>query len=139
MVDAHLRPLLIAREGAPSLRSVRRFFRDTDDAAVDTLFLSLADHVATTGPRVTIEGWRRHVAVVAYIIATELEREEQIPNVKLISGEDLMAEFNLDPGPLVGELLAAIQEAQELGSVSTKEEALELAGQHLARKRVDRT
>ena len=138
MVDAHLRPLLIAREGAPSTRAVHRFFRDTGDAAVDTLFLSLADHLATTGPRVTVEGWRRHLAVVAYIIATELERDEKAPNVKLIAGEDLMAKFDLDAGPLIGELLAAIREAQELGDVSTKEQALELAGQHLARKKGNR-
>ena len=73
MIDAHLRPLLLAQRGAPSRRAVYRFFRDTGGAGIDTLFLSLADHLATAGPRATLEGWRRHLAVVSYLLATHFE------------------------------------------------------------------
>jgi len=133
MIDAHLRPLLMAREGAPSRRALYRFFRDTGDAGVDTLFLSLADHLATVGPRVTTDGWRRHVAVVGYILAGSLQQPEPSGQHTLINGDELMAELAIGPGALVGELLEAIAEAQAAGEVGTREEAIELAHNFLAR------
>ncbi len=133
MIDAHLRPLLMAADGPPTRRAVHRFFRDTGDAGVDTLFLSLADHLATSGPRVTLDGWRRHVAVVSYILATSLDQPASTASVKLIGGDDLMTEFGLEAGPLVGELLEVIAEAQGAGEITTKDEALEIVRNHLAR------
>jgi hypothetical protein len=38
-----------------------------------------------------------------------------------------MRELDLEPGPLVGELLDAIREAQATGKVRDRKEALELA------------
>ncbi len=38
-----------------------------------------------------------------------------------------MRELALEPGPLLGELLDAVHEAQEDGEVSTRQEALALA------------
>jgi len=133
MIKAHLRPLLMAREGAPSHRALYRFFRDTGDAGVDTLFLSLADHLATAGPRLTTEGWRRHVAVVAYILASRLEQPDSGGPRTLVNGDDLMAELAIGPGALVGELLEMIAEAQAAGEAGTREQAIELAHNYLAR------
>jgi hypothetical protein len=42
-------------------------------------------------------------------------------------GDELMKEFKLKPGPLVGRLLDAIREAQAGGDVHTKGDALKLA------------
>jgi hypothetical protein len=42
----------------------------------------------------------------------------------LLRGEDVMAAFALPPGPAVGRLLARAREAQALGLVATREEAL---------------
>jgi hypothetical protein len=44
-----------------------------------------------------------------------------------------MAELAIGPGALVGELLEAIAEAQAAGEVGTREEAIELAHNFLAR------
>jgi poly(A) polymerase len=78
MVGAHMRPLQMAQQGAPTNRAIYRFFRDTGGAGADTLFLSLADHLAAVGPRVTREGWRRHVAIVSYILRKASEEREVI-------------------------------------------------------------
>jgi poly(A) polymerase len=137
MIDAHLRPLLMAREGAPSRRALHRFFRDTGEAGVDTLFLSLADHLATVGPKVTTDGWRRHVAVVGYILASSLEQPGPTRQHALVNGDDLMAELAIGPGVLVGELLEMIAEAQAAGEVKTREGAIELAHNHLARNEMN--
>jgi len=49
MVEHHLRPAQLSQEGLPTRRAIYRYFRDCDDASIDTLFLSLADHLATRG------------------------------------------------------------------------------------------
>ncbi|MEE8347264.1 MAG: HD domain-containing protein, partial [Dehalococcoidia bacterium] len=68
MVKAHLRPIQMAQQGPPTRRALYRYFRDCGDAAIETLFLSLADHLGTVGPRVSASDWRQHVALVHYIL-----------------------------------------------------------------------
>jgi poly(A) polymerase len=128
MVDAHLRPVQIAYQQTPSRKAIYRFFRDTGEAGIDTLFLSLADHLGTMGPRVEPEGWRRHVAVIDYILRMRLqERQVVLEPPKLVDGDDLMTALGLPPGPRIGELLELVREAQAAGEVATREDAIALA------------
>ena len=52
---------------------------------------------------------------------------------RLVSGHQLMETFGLPSGPLIGELLAAIEEAQAEGRIRTVEEAMALARDALTR------
>jgi putative nucleotidyltransferase with HDIG domain len=136
MIDAHMRPVQIAVGRAPSRRAIYRFFRDTGEAGIDTVILSLADHVATMGPRFTVDGWRRHVGVVNYLLKQHMEGQgaSAPPRLfRLLDGDDIMRELGLEPGTQVGELLALVSEAHAVGEVSSREEALELARRHLER------
>lgn len=132
MVEEHLRPPQMAQDGPPSRRALFRYFRDAGEAAVDILFLSLADHWATRGPRLDPRGWRAHVNLVNYILASR-QQEELVRPPRQVSGHDLMRELGLAPGPTVGRLLAAIAEAQAAGEVSDRETALALARRELER------
>jgi len=134
MVREHLRPLQIAKDGAPSRRALFRYFRDCGDAAIDVLFLSLADHLATVGPRLEWDGWRRHVAVIKYILTQRFADETLAAPPRLLTGHDLMEALGLSPGPLVGELLAAAEEAQGAGEIRTPDDALALARHELERR-----
>jgi len=131
MVREHLRPLQIAKDGPPSRRALFRYFRDCGDAAIDVLFLSLADHLATVGPRLEWAGWRRHVAVIKYILMQRFADETLVAPPRLLTGHDLMETLGLAPGPLVGQLLATVEEAQGAGEVRSREEALTLARREL--------
>ena len=131
MIDAHLRPVQMAQQGPPTRRAVYRFFRDTGDAGIDTLFLSLADHLATVGPRPNMEGWRQHVAVVDYVLEMRLQETEVVAPPRLLRGDELMAALGLAPGPLLGRLLEEIREAQAAGEISNRDEALALARRSL--------
>ncbi len=131
MVREHLRPLQIAQDGPPSRRALFRYFRDCGDAAIDVLFLSLADHLATVGPRVEWGGWQGHVAVVKYFLTQRSADETLATPPRLLTGHDLMEALGLSPGPLVGQLLAIVEEAQGAGDVRTREEALALARREL--------
>jgi poly(A) polymerase len=132
MVKEHLRPLQIAQDGPPSRRALYRYFRDTGEAAIDVLFLSLADHLATVGPRLDWDDWRAHLGVVGFILAWRFQEELAAPS-RLVTGHDLMDALGLAPGPLVGRLLETVEEAQAAGEVTTREQALALAGQELER------
>jgi putative nucleotidyltransferase with HDIG domain len=127
MITAHLRPVQMAQQGPPSRRAVYKFFRDTGDGGILTLFLSLADHLGTVGPRVRREGFRAHVAVVSYILEMYFRDETVAAPPKILSGDELMAALRLSPGALVGELLEVVREARAAGEISTREEALALA------------
>jgi poly(A) polymerase len=135
MIDAHLRPVQLgadAQGARPSKRAIYRFFRDTADAGIETLFLSLADHLATAGPNVSVDGFRWHVALTAYILHVRFDDETTLSPPRLVDGDDLMAALGIGPGALVGELLEAVREAQAGGEVATKEAALDVARAKLA-------
>jgi poly(A) polymerase len=136
MVREHLRPLQIAQDGPPSRRALYRYFRDTGEAGIDVLFLSLADHLATVGPRLDWDDWRAHLGVVSFILAQRFQEEVLTAPPRLVTGHDLIDALGLAPGPLVGRLLAAVQEAQAAGEVTTREQALALARQELERMEV---
>lgn len=128
MVEHHLRPVQISnRWEPPTRRAVYRFFRDLDDAAIDTIFLSFADHLAAVGPRLTLNGWRRHTALARTTIEIGFEEQAVIAAPRLVTGHDLITTLALQPGPQVGLLLEAVREAHAAGEITTREEALTLA------------
>jgi len=124
-IHYHLRPTQLTHENLPSRRALYRYFRDTGDAALDVLFLSLADHLATRGPLVEPELWQEHAKLVEYVISQYYNTEELVSPPKLIDGHDLITLFNLKPGPRVGEFLEAAREAQASGEISNREQALD--------------
>jgi len=134
MVEEHLRPGQLSQEGPPSRRALFRFFRDTGDVAESVLLLSLADALAARGPRMTVEGWSGHVAYIAHVLARRSQDEAIVRPPRLLTGDDLMAALGLQPGPEVGRLLSALEEAQAAGEVSSREGAIELARRLLQRE-----
>lgn len=126
IVRHHLRPLLLAQTGKPpSKRAIYRYFRDTEEAGVDICLLSLADVWATYGFNMTQEIWIRQLDVVRSMFEAwwELSAERVTPPV-LLNGNDLIEELHLTPGPEIGELLERVREAQVVGEIGTREQAL---------------
>ncbi|OQY25985.1 MAG: hypothetical protein B6I34_00890 [Anaerolineaceae bacterium 4572_32.1] len=126
VVAHHLRPLHLSRAEKVTRRAVYRFFRDTGEAGVDVVLLSLADHMGITAE------WPRAADVAAILLeAYFYRRREIISPPKLVGGRDLMAEFDLAPGPRIGELLERVREAQAEGRISKRQEALSLVSEIL--------
>lgn len=126
MVDAHLRPSQLAQKGeVPTSRALYRFFRELEDDAVDTLYLSLADFLAARGPDLPLDEWQGHCDRVAYALQHRTpQAAPQAP--RLLDGHDLMRCFSLQPGPRFRPLLEMVREAQATGAVSTRADALAL-------------
>ena len=126
MIEHHLRPGQLSRDREmPTPRAIYRYFRDTCDAGIDTIFLNLADHLAARGPMMELESWREHAGVMTFVLEERFREESVVSPPKLIDGHDLMNTFGILPGPRVGELLEAVREAQAAGEVATREEALD--------------
>ena len=112
----------------PSRKAIYRFFRDTGEAGVDLVLLALADTRATHAHTLTQETWVAALDVCRIFLENYWEKPaETVAPPRLLDGHEMMTEFDLKPGPHVGELLEAIREAQATGKVDTREEALAFA------------
>ncbi|MBF0388293.1 MAG: HD domain-containing protein [Candidatus Omnitrophica bacterium] len=127
MVALHLRPGYLTNFKSAPEKMVFRFMRDAREEAAAVLLLALADQRATRGPLTTPQDIAHYAAIVLPLINLFFAKKKEKPFVRLIDGHDLIKELQLTPGPEFKEILAAIDEAQHLGKISTREQALELA------------
>ncbi len=124
LVAEHLRPMHLASSGGITRRARYRFFRDLGEEARDLLLLSLADAAAVSGDSPLLV-WAGPGGVVLRELMQGMAEEARAAEAPpLLRGEDVMAAFGLGPGPEVGRLLARAREAQALGLVSSRAEAL---------------
>ncbi len=124
MVLQHLRPGLISGElPLPTQRAIYKYYRDTEDGGIDILYLSLADYLAARGPRLDPNDWRSFAGRVRYVLNQKLTEAPSVAPPKLITGNDVMRDLGLEPGPLIGQLLEGVREAQAAGEVNSREAA----------------
>jgi poly(A) polymerase len=122
LVRHHLRPLHLAGAGRVTPRARYRFYRDLGAETRDLLLLALVDAAAVRGES-PLALWSRASLIHDLLGGWELQREAAaVPT--LIRGGDVMTRFSLQPGPEVGRLLRLAREAQDLGLVHTREQAL---------------
>jgi poly(A) polymerase len=136
IVRHHLRPILLAQtDQPPSRRAIYRFFRQLGPVGVDICLLSLADVLSIYGVSPPQPAWEKHLDVVRMLLEAwwEYPLEKVIPP-PLINGTDLIEQFKLKPGPLIGDILEAVQEAQATGQVEDRKQAFSLAEKLIRQK-----
>lgn len=127
VIANHLRPILLAQNGSVSGRAVYRFFRDSGDAGVDVAIHAWCDQRATYGDAMPAAIENSLQAVIARMLDTWFNAHDKfVSPPALVKGEDVMQHLHLPPGPRIGELLEAVREAQVMGQVRTREDALAL-------------
>jgi tRNA nucleotidyltransferase/poly(A) polymerase len=137
IVLRHMRfPAFVSRlEGdqeEPSRKAVYRYFRDAGEAGVDLVLLGLADLRGTRDHALTQESWTAALEVARILLENYWEkRAETVAPPRLLDGNDLMRELNLQPGRMIGQLLEAIREGQATGKIVTREQAFDLAREEL--------
>jgi poly(A) polymerase len=122
LVRHHLRPMHLGAAGELTARARYRFFRDLGAETRDLLLLVLSDASGVRGESPLVL-WSR-MPLVRELFAGWEEQRESLRSAPLLRGGDVMARFGLAPGPEVGRLLARAREAQDLGLVGTRDEAL---------------
>lgn len=126
VVENHMRPLHLAKaQKTMSKRAIYRFYRDCGDAGVAVNLISLADHLGTYQLNVHQDEWGHLVSVVRDLLSAWWEqRAERLYPPRLVNGTDLIQIFGMTPGPKIGALLDELAEAQAVGEIKTRDEAL---------------
>lgn len=125
IVANHLRPLHLTLSGL-SNRAVYRYFRDLSDVGVDVVIHAWCDQRATFGSNSDDEEVSQLQAVVGRLLDRYYHAHAQVVSPPpLVNGNDVIQRLNLPPGPRIGEILDAVREAQAVGEIETRAQALE--------------
>jgi len=124
LVRQHLRPMHLGSAGGITRRARYRFFRDLETDARDLLLVALADAAAVGGDSPLAVWAGGGGAIVRGLMGGWVEGTRAATALPVLRGEDVMAAFGLLPGPAVGRLLARAREAQALGLVHGRADAL---------------
>jgi tRNA nucleotidyltransferase/poly(A) polymerase len=133
LVKNHMRIHLLSKEsGSATHRAIYRYFRDTGETGIDICLLSLADMLSRRSGAPEFTRWERELNICEQLMESYWNQTEvRVNPPRFISGDDIMKEFHLPPGKLVGEALEAVREAQACGEISNREEALEFTSDWL--------
>lgn len=123
IVRHHMRPLLLAHQHTVSKRAIHRFLVATADAAPAIAIFSLFDHLGMFVPDTGQTEWQRLSEVVLHLCQAYFSPKP----LPLLTGREVMNHLQLTSGPLVGLILRELKEAQAIGQITTKEEALAFA------------
>ena len=135
VVRHHLRPLWLAESPQLSRKAIFRFFRDTKtpqvQAGVATALHALADRYGTYPPGQGQTEIQALQIVTDQLLTAYFEQEDQVVvPPPLLTGRDLMSEFGLQEGKLIGMLLQELQEAQAAGQVLSRADAVSFIKDH---------
>lgn len=131
LIGMHMRPFHLGnvqRREELSLKACLRLVRLAGPELPGLFLLSMADALAGQG-----EGRPEEVEKEVADLFTRMEdvRREHVEPVRtgqpLLTGQDLIDELHLEPGPLFRRILGAVEEAHMEKKVVTRKEALELA------------
>jgi poly(A) polymerase len=122
----HLRLGFLVHERPLSRRATWRYLAATEPYEVDVTVFTVADRLATRG-RNAEPAIAAHLELAREMVGHALARRSAGGQDPLLRGDELAAELGIAPGPRLGELLAALEEARFAGEVATREDALTLA------------
>lgn len=124
LVRWHL-PLGFAVRQAPlSLRQIHRYLTATGPWAGEVIVLTVADRLATDGPRTTQTQIDRHLALAREIMRVHLARRAAGPVRPPLAGDALARALGREPGPWLGDLMEALQEEVVAGAVRDETTAI---------------
>lgn len=133
LVRQHMRLVVLVHDRDISERARLRYLKATEPFTPESLLVSVSDRLAVRGPGSSEAAIERHLEFAREMMDRYFSAAAAAPLPALVDGADLIAELGLAPGPLVGKLLEAIGEEQQLGQLSSRDEALALA-RDLAKK-----
>jgi tRNA nucleotidyltransferase/poly(A) polymerase len=103
-----------------SLVQQDRYLRRVAPDPVEAIVLSVADRLATDGPRTTPIQITKHLALARELLTAHIAIEAREPIRPAIDGAELAEVLARSPGPWVAELLIAIREEQLMGRLADR-------------------
>ncbi|MGE4357526.1 MAG: CCA tRNA nucleotidyltransferase [Candidatus Omnitrophota bacterium] len=125
LIRLHLRPGYLVDTKDISPRAKLRFFRAGEEESVGLILIALADKLSTCGPLTTPESQVEFRDYLLHLIQTYFYEQEIVRPKRILNGNDVMQLLNISPGPLVGKILKALEEAQVEKKIENRKEAEE--------------
>ena len=126
LIKNHLYPSQLIREDKISEKALIKFFRRIGDNVPELLLLALADRLSARGPEITDEMIEKNINGTYALLDKYKKTGEKLKKIpKLVSGKDVMKILNIPECPDVGNILKELKEAQILGDINTRSEAVE--------------
>jgi poly(A) polymerase len=126
----HLRLGFLVHEMPLGRRAVYDYLHVTAPIAVDVTVLSVADRLATRGDN-SERAISIHLRLARQMLAEGLAWIAEPPRPP-VRGDELARALGIEPGPMVGDLLAELEAASFSGEVATREEAIARARELIA-------
>ncbi|MBV9836604.1 MAG: HDIG domain-containing protein [Solirubrobacterales bacterium] len=126
----HLRLGFLVHEQPLTRHAIYRYLSACAPVQVDVTLLSVADRLATRGAR-SDEAIASHLKLARALLAEALSWLADPPRPP-IRGDELARALRIVPGPEMGRLLRALEEASFAGEIKTAEQAIQRARQLLA-------
>jgi putative nucleotidyltransferase with HDIG domain len=133
LAQHHLHLGFLVHERPLSRHHVYRYLRKCQPVEVEVTVLSVADRLATLGPRTRDQAVESHLDLARELAREALAWRSGDRPRSPVTGDDLMAELGLAPGPEVGRLLDVLDEAAFAGEVESRHAALALAREETGR------
>lgn len=113
--------------------TIEKYFFNSNLPGENLLKLSFVDILATI-PEKGKPNFKSYQEIKTRILELRSlsENKKELPK-PLLNGDEIIKEFNLKPGPKIGELLTKLREEQLSGKVRTKDEAIEFLKKHFWR------
>src|SRR5579859_20120 len=126
----HMRPGQLSSDTVTP-RAIRRYFVDLGPTGLYVALVSLADHLAMRGPEPLTAAWANHIGTTRLLFTRYIRERDRIIPPRLVAPEELIRALKLERGPLIGQLLDQIAEAQAEGLLHSKEDVLWFAQEKL--------
>jgi putative nucleotidyltransferase with HDIG domain len=125
----HLRLGFLIHQRPLSRRAVYDYLVATEPVSADVTLLSVADRLAARGegPLASPEMVQAHLDLAREILRDALAWHRDGPPRPPVSGDDLVRELGLEPGPELGRVLEELRAEAFTGEISGRDEALERA------------
>jgi poly(A) polymerase len=130
VIAHHSRPYQLAQESLTPL-AMHRYFVELGAIGISVALIALAAALSTydTPPRPS--QWQQLLTTTRFLLSAYIRERQRILPSRLLQGNELIQQFDLQAGPLIGRLLTILTEAQVTGQIHTREEALGLVRQWL--------
>ncbi len=126
LIKYHIYPSSLVSAPDVSDKAHLKFYRKMEGCVTDVIILAMADRLSARGEKVTKEMVENNINNLTKLLNNYLEQKKNIkPVEKLLDGTDIMKLLNIQQGPELGKIIAALKEAQISGDVTTKKEAMD--------------
>jgi tRNA nucleotidyltransferase/poly(A) polymerase len=129
---------IIETGSIPDDRAMYQYYKATGAAGVDLAMITLVD-LMNTGLGESANKQRFIWELCEKVIAFWFEKPEVANPVLLLNGKDLMVNFDLTPGPLIGDLISRLREEQAAGMIKDRRAALDWVENQLSKVSIKNT